>query len=880
MTAETSVSVKLLPILSSRADGRTRNDRLEILHALMAAPSFDLAFRKDVVRVAEHHPVYGWVCHVPGCERPSKKNTLCQVHLREWFAARKAGVSQPAFLRAAKPLKGQIRRDQRPCLICSHTPASSYWGVCFLHMTRWNNHRTMLQKMGHTADFDSWLASEQPYPAWGPCQVEGCHYPAEHPLRLCLPDLERYKRDGKPGGAKNPTNWGVGLRQDSHPVPVAYEQVSEFWKWCRTHRPGSRRTDGTLSLIGLLPLVKAEIQWAAFHHTEAPVEGAYWSLLEIQHLADYCRRLPVRSLADLELDAMTMNARSIAQRMLTYLRQVYFTREDSKEAGFFDTTQFGIRFPARTGHIDLTNVTQRWLRDLLWEQFAHRLLQPDPPRTRGPLDAWRRGCAELSAFLEVKAPQGGHDPTLLTKEHMIDFVVDQRHRAERRMKFLGIRGRGRPGHFTPATATKNAVAIVFNGARTVLRFARETGVSDQIGLDRAFIVALPAGGIRAGRRRPFPDAVARALAAEKNLQGLETFDIEDRGLRDIWEGLVVTGRRCMEVVEARLECIARLGGLPMFWHDQTKVGKLDEAIRIPERLYTRIEQRQAKTIARFHQRHGRRPNAAERQKIALFPRRGMNSQFLLSVSYGWFNSAFRGWVNTLDIAHCVPHQARHTLATNLIKNGANLTQVKRYLGQVSGAMAEHYVHLANTDPRLEEALQAVWVAGPGAVEPGLVLSGGEPMSREEAEALAIDLTRKSTPAEGGFCTFQPVVDGNACPWNLDCHNCDKFVLTGADLVYWHRKRDHWRTLAEGAPTSEIADHLHDLFEPTARAITGLEKALEAVGLLDDALAVDYRRPQDYFGRVWATAFRAEQLARHADLAEGPDETADEYEDSA
>jgi hypothetical protein len=28
-----------------------------------------------------------------------------------------------------------------------------------------------------------------------------------------------------------------------------------------------------------------------------------------------------------------------------------------------------------------------------------------------------------------------------------------------------------------------------------------------------------------------------------------------------------------------------------------------------------------------------------------------------------------------------------------------------------------------------------------------------------------------------------------------------------------------------------------------------------LGLLDDALALDLRKPQDYFHRVWSTAFR-------------------------
>ncbi|MGV2917248.1 hypothetical protein [Streptomyces alfalfae] len=73
--------------------------------------------------------------------------------------------------------------------------------------------------------------------------------------------------------------------------------------------------------------------------------------------------------------------------------------------------------------------------------------------------------------------------------------------------------------------------------------------------------------------------------------------------------------------------------------------------------------------------------------------------------------------------------------------------------------------------------------------------------------------------------------------------------------------------AERAPTPEIADYFHDLFEPTARAIDGLEKALAAVGPLDEALELDLRRPQDYFGRVWATAFRAQELARHEEEGE-------------
>ncbi|MGH8921825.1 MAG: tyrosine-type recombinase/integrase, partial [Actinomycetes bacterium] len=223
---------------------------------------------------------------------------------------------------------------------------------------------------------------------------------------------------------------------------------------------------------------------------------------------------------------------------------------------------------------------------------------------------------------------------------------------------------------------------------------------------------------------------------------------------------------------------------------------------------------------------------------------------------------FKAWVDSLDLGRWVAHQARHTQATNQLRAGASLTHIRTYLGQVSDRMAEHYVHLSHTD--LEQVLHQVWVTGPGTANPGeLLTTDTDPITPEHAQAMAIDLSRRCTPAEGGFCTFPPVVDGGACPWGMDCHNCDKFVLSGADLLYWRRKREQWRQLAEGAPDDATADYLHQVFEPTARAIAGLENALAGLGLLDDALALDLRRPQDYFHRLWSIGFPATDLAQAA-----------------
>jgi hypothetical protein len=70
----------------------------------------------------------------------------------------------------------------------------------------------------------------------------------------------------------------------------------------------------------------------------------------------------------------------------------------------------------------------------------------------------------------------------------------------------------------------------------------------------------------------------------------------------------------------------------------------------------------------------------------------------------------------------------------------------------------------------------------------------------------------------------------------------------------------WYSIAERAPDDATAAYLHGVFEPSARAIDGPEKVLAGLGLLDQALALDLRRPQDYFGRMWNTGFPVDALA--------------------
>ncbi|WP_257132478.1 MULTISPECIES: hypothetical protein [unclassified Streptomyces] len=84
---------------------------------------------------------------------------------------------------------------------------------------------------------------------------------------------------------------------------------------------------------------------------------------------------------------------------------------------------------------------------------------------------------------------------------------------------------------------------------------------------------------------------------------------------------------------------------------------------------------------------------------------------------------------------------------------------------------------------------------------------------------------------------------------------------GSYSAVWGSTFDHYEVELHPAPMS---DFLSLVGKPggaaCARAIDGLEKALAGLGLLEEALALDLRRPQHYFHRLWSLTFRARDLA--------------------
>ncbi|WP_167197454.1 tyrosine-type recombinase/integrase [Brevibacterium pigmentatum] len=622
-------------------------------------------------------------------------------------------------------------------------------------------------------------------------------------------------------------------------------------------------------------LASWELRYAIQARTEDP-DGTKWDMTPMRKLIELMVNRRISSFMDLEVGigqvrSLGMNdsrADVIARGIVTYLRVFYSDVESSKEEGILYLDHFGHSIPGMLGTVDLRMIPQRWLRDAAWDYLRFRIEGPNPPRVRAILDTTRRSAIELGAFLEQHSQFRGHRPAELTASDAQSFVRDYRRRMQKGLPSRALKN----SDGSSARITANTYRYVLNGARQILRHMVDNFQDESTGLSREFVVEFPFGTINTGpqRRAPLSDDTYRAVCDAANLDAFEqNFDASKLGLRDVWETILYTGRRASEIIRLRFDCLQELRGTKVLKFSETKVGLGETSIPIPEVLYQRLQGRQVISRSRIEARLGRSLTAEDEAKVALFPSNVRNPHCLKSISYGGYSSAFRDWITSLDLGPVVNHQARHTIATRLLRAGASTTHIKHFLGHVSERMTEHYVHIANED--LERTLMQVWVDGPGANHPGAatkerVHPAGEGGSTVQTSTLThIDLMKSSSPTEGGLCLYQPVVRGGECPWKLNCSGCKHFVMTGADLVYWRRKREQWLILAEAAPSDSAREYMHEVVEPLNRALKGLEVALRENGLLEEASNLDMRRPQNFFRPIWNHGYEvAEERLRGVD----------------
>ncbi|MFF5969936.1 hypothetical protein ACFY7C_00255 [Streptomyces sp. NPDC012769] len=312
----------LLPVVTG-PDRRQGRDRLEILQALLAGPTIDAFYAKDLVKFPEDHPVYGWKCRVTDCHGPAVgggAKDMCIVHLEEFRRRLKteADLTRYHFQQTAKPRGTLMNADPPDCRICLERPARmSTVELCERHYRR---HLRALAR-GDAVDFEQWCANEKPLRAFGECVVSVCHVRAHSPLGLCLSHERRYQSVGRPGRARvTIPRWVPAFELHGMTIPIDYDDEAAYHSWCATepvfYRPGQ------VSLRGLPPLLKAELQWGLFARSQRR-EHTFWSLQWVQTLVNHCRRGGWASLFDVEPDEFAHTSRMIVQDFRNELRLVY-----------------------------------------------------------------------------------------------------------------------------------------------------------------------------------------------------------------------------------------------------------------------------------------------------------------------------------------------------------------------------------------------------------------------------------------------------------------------------------------------------------------------------------------------------------------------------
>ncbi len=625
---------------------------------------------------------------------------------------------------------------------------------------------------------------------------------------------------------------------------------------------------GIVSLAGLPPLVAAEIRYALYANSTSP-RPTKWNPRWLRGLVDGLQRECVASIMEIDSTRRPPGQGKkkalkrwprysevcdmIIALMQTHCSPVHVTRAESRALGYIDPLHWGFRLKDRRSPFDLRAVTQDWLRTLTWDLMAAIFDSPDRPRTATTLENLRRCSVTLSAYLEWSVADRGVDATRLSEETGRAFVADLTRRAANGEPQLGLY----MPDGQPSIATELSKSLTFNGLRRLMRYALDSGLSDGIGLRRDFMLAFPEGKQRHSKRpRPLSDDVFEHLISPTNMKLLAAKDPNDLGIEDIWFIQIRVGRRIGEVVNLRYDCVSEHLGRKYAWFDMTKVNQLDYGVLIPDDVFWVIGERQKKTAERYRLKHGIVPSGRTTQKIALFPSTTQNPHFVNAIAIATFQARFKRWLEEIELPGHVSHQARHTLATRLVDAGAPMVVVKQLLGHVSERMSEHYTLISSS--KIEPFLQQVWVKGPGSRTPGELVRTPDSSNGSTIQNKLIDIA--ALPTEGGLCTFKPVVGGAECPLGRRCNDCEDFVLTGADYAYWKRQEERWATYAENAPDESSRTYVYRLFESSSLAIAGLERALSALGLLEQAKNVDLRNPyQDFFDPIWNQGWRASDL---------------------
>lgn len=825
----------------------------------------------EPIEFPPHHPTYGWACRVDGCDGTVAGMTLrllCVQHTRE-FALLEDETDLEDYLAAARPCRshasgwGLARKPSCDIAGCPREVGGERY--CPSHF----NSLARARKRGLSDS--AWAARQRPLPPFGSCGVGRCVHDASLSRTLagrrrvlCRSHMKQFDR------------WLLDMAEAVEVTWDAYlssRPATESLTW-----PAQR---GHLSLAKLPTGLQQQIRYALHRHAHT-ARRTQWRPHELQNVVDALASAGVQTLDDPVVSELMPRPghRQAERRIWVALpmaaRSLMITAEKTKEAGWFDPAVLGTaQFPTTQGQRrkpwDLTAVTQRWLRDLLWDHLSDEALNPAGRRpSAGTVNARVLGISLLSCILDQNCADHGSHPEVIGKAdaQAVKQTWDLWFREQIPLPIIST-------HTAPRVLTPQTRMRFMSGIRTVLRQGRERRRTPP-DLD-LFILSLPEYPRPPKNPRPRPLSYGdfQLLVRPDSLAKLDALDNDNLGFSDLWLTQAFQGGRISETMKLRLGCIGLIGAAqPYLWRDITKVGVVDYGMPCYLPVYERLLQRQENTRSRFRERYrdqlhqlddrGRaKLEAAWDREMPLFPGPNQNLDLTLEISQSWFREVWTGWLESLGLKAITTHQTRATLATSLLNNGAPPALVRQLLGHFSEEALAHYANYNNTV--MNRHLQQVWAATPGMDKPGTILLRPTDLKTDNKAAAAARIDLTVVPVEHGLCRYGPVIGGAHCPWGKNCSDgpqgpCEHFVLTGADLAYWERKRDAAVHFAEGAPTDEARDYILSRWESWEPVLTGLREALDELGLLEAAEELDLRAPvHDYFDPLFSTGWQVSQL---------------------
>ena len=831
----------------------------------------------EPIAFPRHHPTYGWACRVAGCDasmKPTYTSLLCEEHASRYLPVSQS-MSVNEFARTAEPSPARVLgwalvRKTR-CEICGDKREAQQRGYCTAHAQRL---RAVL-KRGVTES--EWRQTTRPLPP----------FPSKCAIAQCVHDGEIGAHgEGStyaPLCRSHHMHWRRCRLRSSGRLPD--EDVWNRWfadacDGAAVHTADSR---GEVSIVGLPVLLQREIRYALHRHANT-ARRTQWRPTDLQVVVNALSQAGVRSLSDPMVADLACAAANKAQRRIWLglpgaARSLTVTSGTAKSAGWFDPVIVGgAAFPGTQGAEhrraiwDLTAVSQRWLRDLLWDFLHDVALKPSGKRLCAATIHRRiYGIGLLSRLLRQVRADHGENLALLGRgdaqavKQLWDLWFREQIPLPSRSR--AFKDQGRP--LTEHTRHDHMASI-----RIVLLHSREQGRTDP-GMDQ-FIFGLPEYACPGKNPRPRPLSFGdfQLLVSADSLRALDEVDADNIGLSDIWLTQAFQGGRISETLKLRLGCVGLIGAAqPYIWRDITKVNVIDYGMPCHLPVYERLLRRQSITRTKLRNRYadqlaelddqgtgGWKPDGIgpcrcfpAMSKIPTSPSKSHYHGSARSGPNGFRDWGFRGSPHIRPGQHWPPRCSTTGHRPRLCGNCSDIFPTKP----------------SRTTPRYNDAsmirhLQQVWAAGPGTDKPGTILLRPVDSRRPTAPPQPPASISSVVPVEHGLCRYGPVVGGKSCPFKKNCTNgpqgpCEHFVLTGADLAYWERKRDAAFHFAEGAPNDEARDYILSQWHSWEPVLSGLRQALDELGLLEEAEKLDLRSPvHDYFNPVFTTGWTLTQ----------------------